>query len=226
VKKSIVITCLCVLLKAGGSLAAPPEPINTAADVSTNSIIHINGNFPLKHNQQRPKEGFTSGDMQLTASVMAGTSTCAAFEQIAFDKYVPALLKTETPAFNFDNFEKYSSLNAYSDFLTQDLPSQPLGAASTILELGTLPNANNDLAHNQTYIDISVPGAGLGFVYDSFANITELHAAESQWSELAGNRNITKNWNTLTYVGETINLFAGPDSNMLANLYVRRGFYR
>ncbi len=235
-KRLILTTCLCVLFMVGGSSsAAPLEPINTAIDVSIGGIVHINGNFPSKHagyNWQEHLNRFTSGDTPVAASVMAGnphiSSISIAFKQIAFDGHVSTVmgqsLRTETPELGFGNLEGQSALNVYSDFLVLGLPFQPLGEASIIpLELerfGNLPSINNGRAHNQA----SAPSPGLGFSYDSFMDTPKLPTVESEWNEFTGTRNITRNGSILTYVGETINLFAESDSNVFANASAKSNF--
>lgn len=243
VKRLILTTCLCVLFMTRGSLSVTPiELTNTSTDVSIGGMVHINGNFPSKYtsyNQQEHSNGFISGDTQLAASMMTDnrrSSTSATFEQLAFDKDVQSLtstatgqsLRTEPSEFDFGNLEEYLPLNIYNDFLTLDLPSQPRGAASTILleleHFGNLPSINNDRAYDQAYINISAQRPGPGLIYDRFLDTLELTTAEFDWSEFTGTRNITRNRSILTHVGETMNLFAEFNNDMFANLSAKSGF--
>jgi hypothetical protein len=252
-KKLILAICLCALFVARGSLsAAPLEPINTSIDVLIDGRVNIAGDFPpqkASYNQEGHLfGGFTSGDTQLAASVMAGnvpecphsgtvgSSAGVAFEQIAFNEYVLTLtstamgqlLKADAPGFGFGDLDGHSFLNVQSDFLILGLPYQQQGAASTILleleHFGTLSSVNNGRAHNQTRIDVHAPSPGPGFVYDSVLDTPMLPTTEFEWSEFIGTRDITRNWSILTFVGETVNLSAEFSSDVFANLFDEDAF--
>jgi hypothetical protein len=242
-KKVIFTSCLWVLFMAGGSLsAAPLLPMNTFVDVSIDGRVVISGDFDpppkrAEYSQTGHSGGFTSGNTQLAASVMAGSvpgcphngsigsSAGVEFEQIAFNEYVLTLtstamgqlLKTGAPGFWSGDFDGHSSLSVRSDFLIQGQP----GAASTIMltleHFGTLSNVNNGRASSQAHIDVFAPGPSPSFVYESFLETPMLPPGFEQ-SEFTGTRNIIRNWSILTSVGEMISLKAEFGSEVFANL--------
>jgi len=245
--KKLILTSLYVLLFGTlcSVSAAPLQPVNTSINTSINGTVNISGNFPPQnadYSQQGISHGFTSVDTSLAASVTTGgvplcphngavgSSAGVTFEQIALNEYVLTLTstamgqlsRTEAPGFGTGNLDGHSSLDVQSDFLIMALPFQQQGDVSTILleleHFGTLSSVNNGLAHNQTHLSVFAPGPGDGFIYNSILNTPLLPMTEFEQAEFIGTRNITRNWSILSSVGQTINLSAGFDSDVFADL--------